>query len=196
MFYLQNALSYILRGIVRKNRYGLLKDDRSGVVLFVYNVDGSTGPVNAVFDNRFVHSPAVHSFSSEGGQEGGMDVDDAVLEHPNDFHGNLLQVTRECNEVGIVVVKHFGQSARVVVSGLKVLWMNHHRRKTAFFRTLDRARARSICEEENNVQVKFISSDGIQYRLEIAPASGGEYGELEPRIIHGLARAFWLIRGD
>lgn len=68
------------RRVVGQDFAFFLKQDRSGVVGVVGEVDGAAGGLLACFEDGFVDVVAVHPLAAELGEQGRVDVEDAVGE--------------------------------------------------------------------------------------------------------------------
>ena len=67
-----------LRGVVRKDLHRLLQDDGAAVALLADEVDGGAGQLDPVLQGLLMDVKAVTARSREGGDQGGVDVEDAL----------------------------------------------------------------------------------------------------------------------
>ena len=84
---------------------GALEDDGAVVVFLINEMDGAAGNFAAVGENSLVDASAVHPGAAECGEEGGVNVHDAILI----ARGNVehAKPAREADEVDVVLVEEF-----------------------------------------------------------------------------------------
>ena len=76
-----------LRGVVRKDLHRLLQDDGAAVALLADEVDGGAGQLDPVLQGLLMDVKAVTARSREGGDQGGVDVEDGVGEGADHLTG-------------------------------------------------------------------------------------------------------------
>lgn len=79
---------------------GALEDDDPVVEFFVDEVDGAAGDFRSI-----VEGLALGVEAGKSGQQGGVDVEDAVGEGADEFGGEQAHVTGEAYEVDVVVAE-------------------------------------------------------------------------------------------
>ena len=89
LFGFEDALGERVGGVVVEDGDRLLPDDRAVVVFVVDEVDGAAGDLDAGVEDGLVDVMAVHAGAAEGGDQRGVDVDDAAGEVGRD--GGELQ---------------------------------------------------------------------------------------------------------
>ena len=184
MLDLEHTIRDVLRTVLRKDGYSLLKYDGPGVVFFLHHVDRCPRPVNAVLDDGLVHSAAIHPDSAESRQKGGMDVDDAVPEHPDDLRWDLLQISRQNEEVDTVALEHPSERVCILVTGLIVPRMDDGGWNTLFCRMNEGTCRLAIRQTEDHAYIEFPPFDCGQNRLKIASTAGGEHGHIKRTVDH------------
>ena len=73
----------------------LLKKDRAGIRSLIYEVDGSSRHLNSTGENPLVNLQSIESLSTEGRNQGGMDVNDLMRESTYNSFRNHDQEARQ-----------------------------------------------------------------------------------------------------
>ena len=79
-FGLEDARGEKLGRVVFLDRHDALQDDWAVVVMVVDEMNRAAAHFGAVLEDGLVDAVAVHALAAEGGNQGGVDVGDAVLE--------------------------------------------------------------------------------------------------------------------
>lgn len=77
-FEIEDSFLERLRGIVGEDGANALEEDGSVVVLVIDDMDGAAGDLDTVIDGGLMDAEAVEAGSTEGRDEGGVDIDDAA----------------------------------------------------------------------------------------------------------------------
>lgn len=105
VFQFMDAGSEGVGGVVGEDGAGRLEDDVAGVVAVVDIMDGNAALLFAGSKDSFVDMMPVHAFAAISGEQGGMDVDDAVGIGCCDTRGNEPEEAGEDDEVRAFVLQ-------------------------------------------------------------------------------------------
>ena len=99
----------------------LLKKDRAGIRSLIYEVDGSSRHLNSTGENPLVNLQPIESLSTEGRNQGGMDVNDLMRESTYDSFRNHDQEARQNDKIRIDLLQPLKESLIKGCSALKGL---------------------------------------------------------------------------
>ena len=113
VFQFMDAGSEGVGGVVGEDGAGRLEDDVAGVVAVVDIMDGDAALLFAGSKDSFVDMMPVHAFAAISGEQGGMDVDDAVGIGCCDTRGNEPEEACEDDEIGAFFLQLAEDDVRV-----------------------------------------------------------------------------------
>src|SRR5207237_6229934 len=88
-----------MRGVIRKNGNGPLREDRPAIVLLIDVMHGCTGHRRAGAEDGAMHAFTVHPGAAERRQERRMNVEDATRELRDEVLRQEAEKSREGDEV-------------------------------------------------------------------------------------------------
>ena len=100
VFFVKDVVAEVIGGPGGVDRDGALDEDDAVVELLVDEVDGAAGDADAVLPGLVLGVEA-----GEGGEEGGVDVEDAVREGLNEGGGEQAEVAGEADEIDAGLVE-------------------------------------------------------------------------------------------
>ena len=93
-----------LDGIIRAHGTGRLQEVAPVVIVFVDEVDGDTTLLRSRGDDGSVHMVAVHTLTTERGEERWVDVDDALGVLHYIYRSDEAEVARQDDELDVVLL--------------------------------------------------------------------------------------------
>lgn len=168
MFNLQNLGRNHLRCVTPFDRDLLLKDDRSVVEFFVNEMYRCSAGALPIGDDRLMHVHSVHSLPSVFREECGMNIDDPIPESRDDPVVELFHVSRQCDEIHVMVAERVQHRLNKRVPVWKHQLTEVHRRYVIYPCQFQNAGAGVVTENKPDPNIgKFAALKSIQYRLEV-----------------------------
>ena len=166
VLFAQDALGQGFRRVLVFDRDEGLHDDRAGVEIFVHEVHGAAGKFHAVFEGL-----ALRFEAGKGGQQRGMNIQDAIRKGGDEIRREQAHVAREADEVHILFVQR-GDDQLVIGFALEALRGNHLRRDAAGAGFFNSGRAFAIAEDDRDFSLgNAAGGDAIGQRFEIGAAA-------------------------
>src|SRR5437867_8235017 len=112
-----------------------------------------------------MHTLSIHPWSAEGGQERGMNVEDATGKLGDDLLRQQTHIAGEREEVRLVLAQQSERLAAV----WRATGAEHRRGNAGATRALERARIRPIRRDEHDVAAACIAarSEVVEYGLKV-----------------------------
>ena len=180
----EDALGECVGGVVFEDGDRLLPDDWAVVVLVVDEVDGAAGDADAGVEHGLVDVVAVHAGAAEGGDQRGVDVDDAAGEvgrHGGEFqeagHGDVVDAgVAAGGEDGVAEGFVAGAAGGEIAAANDCVWgcrLSSAKLKSAGFGDAG--------DDEADVDRQLAFGCEVDEILERAAGAGDEDGEFEWR---------------
>ena len=153
---------------------GALEDDGTVVEVLVDEVDGAAGDFDAVVEGLVLGVEA-----GEGGQQGGMDVDDAVGEGVDELRREQAHVAGEDDEIDIVTAEA-GDDVGVVLGAGAALGEEDFARQAELATDGEAAGRGGVGDDDGNLDAgQTALTDAVVNRDHVGAATGDEDAEAE-----------------
>src|SRR2546425_10203600 len=173
----------------RLHRYRSLQDDRARVYPLVDEVDRRAGDRDSV-DERLPLSVQ----SGERRQQRGVDVHQPSLPDADEHRSQEAHETGQADEADVVALERLRQHGLIGGPGAVVLRVQEERGHTGRRRALEGAGILTVGSDDDDARRIAEPGAGLQQRLEIRAATGGEDADAEDRA-HATSRSRGLAPG-
>lgn len=173
VFLLEDAGGEGFGSIARVDRDLALEDDRAGVEVFVYKMNGAARGLFPGGDDAFVDVKARIC-----GQKARVDVDDAIRKCPNKQRRKQPHIARQADELYAAIFQSRNDLGIVLLT-LASISFNDQSLNTTFRRLCQTRHVRLVADNDRDLARRYLTArDGINQRHHIRPAAGNEYSYL------------------
>lgn len=155
-----------------------LQNNRAGVEIFVDKMDGAAGELDAVFE-----SLALRLEARKRGQQGRVNIQDAVGERGYKIRGQQAHVAGEADEIDFVILKRGYNFAVVLLAWLTFRW-NYERVQASMARGFQAGSVGAVRNHGGNAGVGYTACcQAVGDGDKIGAAAGEENAEILHRSI-------------
>ena len=193
---LHDAKLQLFRGVSRIHPHSLLGDDLAAVGDLVHVMYRGAAHFNALGQCRLVDLQSVEAFAAETGDEGGVDIDDALFVVPGKALAEDGEPASQHDEVGLRFVQQTDELLFEGFLAAAVLAGHGNGFDPGILRTLEAVGPFAVGDDElNSAAVQRACLFRIQDGLQVGAAAADEHGDIRLLFFLSGQRCSLLLPG-